>query len=85
MISYLLLKSIIVIVGLVFAFSPVITELPWEIDSFFLTGITGFNYLAEFFPPLRLFMTLTLIYLGFKVSMLVMKFFLGTHTPTTHV
>ncbi len=46
---------------------PYIDELPWGIDSFLSSGVSGYKMLAEYFPPFQTVLTAFLIYMGFKV------------------
>lgn len=52
---------------------PIITELPWGIDSVLVNGLGGYRAMAVFFPPLTVVMTAFIIYLGFRIVVMVIK------------
>lgn len=81
MITYLLLTIIITLVGIIFSMFPTIDELPWGLDSIISDGVAGYKELATMFPPMETMMTVFLIYLGFKILMILLKFFLGSRSP----
>lgn len=81
MVLYLIFHVILLIIGAIFAFFPTITELPWGVDANLQAGVAGYKLFAEYFPPLTLFLTLTTIYISFKLLMIIMRFFLGHRTP----
>lgn len=82
MITYLILRVIILLVGFIFAVFPIITVLPWGVDEFLVSAIGSYRHLAEFFPPLSLLLTLSLLYIGFKLGIIMLRFFLGSRTPS---
>jgi len=53
-------------------FEPV-SELPWGLDAYFVTGFSGFYSLAEIFPPLGIVIQAFVIYVLFKLSLLIFK------------
>lgn len=81
MITYLFLTIIITLVGIIFSMFPTIEELPWGLDSVLSDGVAGYKEIAEVFPPMETMMTIFLIYLGFKIALILLKFFLGSRTP----
>jgi len=50
-----------------------ITELPWGIDDVLTTGIGGYHALATYFPPLNVVMTAFIIYIGFRVVLMILR------------
>lgn len=85
MIIYFILQFIIVVVGLAFVALPEVLVLPWGLDEFMISGVSGFRSLMEFFPPFGTVLTAFLVFIGFKLSVLLLKFFLGSNTPTADV
>jgi len=81
MITYLILTVLISLVGVIFSLFPTIEELPWGVDSFLVQGVGGYKLLATLFPPLSTLMTAFLIFVGFKLSIILLRFFLGSRTP----
>jgi len=84
MILYLLIQIIIFVVSLVFAPFPTVTELPWGIDGVVETAMGNFRALMEFFPPFSTVLNAFLLYIAFRLGILVLRFFLGSRTPTVH-
>lgn len=84
MIIYFLLLFVVYVISLLFAPFPVVEELPWGVDAFLSGGISQFRLLTEFFPPLSTVLDVALIYLTFRISIIVLRFFLGSRTPTQH-
>jgi len=84
MILFLLIQMLIYVFSLVLAPFPVVTELPWGVDAFFSDGMGYYRYLAEFFPPFSTVLQAFLLYIAFKLAIIVLRFFLGSRTPTTH-
>jgi len=82
MITFFIIKAIISVISIVFIFMPVIEELPFGVDAYIEQGVSGYKLLASYFPPLDLFMDLFLIYIGYKLIMLLIKFILGNRTPS---
>jgi len=85
MILFLLIQALVYLVSLFFAPFPVVEALPFGVDSFLSDGVSYVKYLSEFFPPLSTVITATLFYIGFKLAMIVLKFFLGSRTPTNTI
>lgn len=83
MILFLLIQALVYVVGLFFAPFPVVTELPWGVDSFFASGIGYFRHMMEFFPPFSTVLDAFLLYIGFRLAIIILRFFLGSRTPTT--
>lgn len=81
MIWTFILNAIISVVGAMLAFLPDVEVLPWGTDEFFVNSVGYYKYVALFFPPLTLFLTLTLIFLAYKLTIILAKFFLGARLP----
>lgn len=52
---------------------PVITELPWGIDSILLNAVLGYKKLSTYFTPLNTMLVAFVIYLGFKFSLIILR------------
>ncbi len=52
---------------------PIITELPWGMDATLTNAVGGYKAMAVFFPPLSIIMTAFLIYLGFRITIIVLR------------
>ena len=48
-------------------------QLPWGTDAWISQGITGYEILAQSFPPMGVVMTAFLIYIGFKIAVQLLK------------
>jgi len=83
MIVYLLIQVIIYALSLVFAVFPTVEELPWGVDTVFSDGMGYYRYLMDIFPPLSTVLSAVLIYLGYKLAIIVLRFFLGSRTPVS--
>lgn len=81
MIIYFFLQFLNYVVSLVFAPFPTITVLPWGTDAFLLGGVSQFKALIEFFPPLSTALDVAVIYMLFRLSIITLRFFLGSRTP----
>lgn len=79
----MLLTVVITLVGFLFGLFPLITELPWGLDAVVVQGVGGYKLLATAFPPLSTVLTIFLIYISFRLGMILLRFFLGSRTPTT--
>jgi len=82
MIIYFLLVALVYVVSLIFAVFPTVTELPWGVDNFMTAGVGYYKLMAESYPPFLTFFNAFVIYLGFRLSIIVLRFFLGSRTPT---
>jgi hypothetical protein len=54
-----------------FGMFPVITELPWGTDSIVTNAVGLFKGFALIFPPLQLILNIVLIYIGFKLMIML--------------
>lgn len=82
MIIFWLITFVISIISFIFYPFPTITEIPWGVDSFLVNGVGYFKALMEFFPPLSTVFSAFMIYIGFRVSIIVLRFFFGSRAPT---
>jgi len=82
MITYLILSFLVSIVGILFSLFPIIEELPWGVDSFLASGVSTFKAMSTFFPPFETLLSCALIYVSFRMGLLVIKFFLGSRVPS---
>lgn len=83
MILYLLIQVVIYALSLVFAVFPTVTVLPWGIDDVLANGMGYYRNLMEIFPPLSTVLNAVLIYFGYRLAIIVLRFFLGSRTPVT--
>lgn len=81
MLLQLLLTILINLLNILTSWLPTVTTLPF-IDSYLVSAMGGIHSLIENFPILQDVLTAFLIYLGFKLALLVMKLFMGSRTPT---
>lgn len=73
MIVTILFALVTLLLTAVFQYVPVITELPYGIDSILVTGMTYLHAIIAVFPPLGIMLSGFLIILGFKTLMLVLR------------
>jgi hypothetical protein len=89
MIVALIINIILLIVTTLLSWLPDALTLPTignvNIDTSFANGVGYVHYLGEIFPPLTTILTAAIIYLSFKVVMILLKVFLGSRAPNTHV
>jgi len=81
MITYFVLSALLMLLSTILWIAPTVTELPFGTDTYIVQGVGGVKHLFEFFPPLETLYHAFLIYLLFRVSMLILKIFLGSRTP----
>jgi len=60
---------------------PTATILPWGLDDLWITSIGYFKGFMLVFPPLTIVFDAFMIYLGFRLLLIVLKIFLGKRTP----
>lgn len=82
MITSYLLIAIGTILSAFFSWLPQVQVLPFGMDAVFSTAVGYYNYFAGYNWPVVYPMTCALIYLSFELTLLVIKFFLGSRTPT---
>lgn len=69
------------VLGGFFAFLPVVTELPFGTDEYFATGIGFFNRITELVPILSVVVEVFLLYIGFRITVIIIRFFAGSRSP----
>lgn len=72
-----------IIYGLGFLLSPLPTvdTLPYGVDTALSVGVGYFNVIASAFPPFGLMMQVSLIYISYRIALMVLKLFLGSRVP----
>lgn len=84
MIWYYLMTFFGNLVNAVFAFLPVVDELPFGMDDALTTAMGYFNYITTFFPFLQTLINVVLIYVSYKVLLIVLNVFkIYHHNHTT--
>jgi len=73
MIIVLFLNFIILLFGAVFSFFPVVTELPWGIDSILVTGMGYLRFIIGLVPPLGIMFSGFVVIVLFKMTMVVFR------------
>jgi len=81
MIITLFLNVVVAFLGGILSFFPAVTELPFGIDGYLTTAVGYFQRIEMIFPPLGILMTMFLIYIGFRITLLALKLFLGNRAP----
>lgn len=69
MLVYILLQFPIMMIGLITQWFPVVTELPFGIDTYLVTGFSNFLYVASQIPPLGLMYSAFLWVLAWKIGL----------------
>lgn len=87
MLIQMLIGALISLLVVVFGWLPVVTSLPFGIDSFIVTGVGYVNFISTIFPPLGILYTAFLWVIGWKITLLVIRMipvirhmFIGKHT-----
>jgi len=83
MILYFVIQILIFALSLVFAVFPTVQTLPWGVDSVLTDGMGYYRALMAIFPPLSTVLNAVLIYLGYKIAIIVLRLFLGSRTPVS--
>jgi hypothetical protein len=85
MIVYNLLKSLVEAMNTVFAYLPRGTSLPTffgvDLDYYFSLGMAYAHILANIFPFLNTVLVAAGVYLGWTLTKIGLKTFLGSRTP----
>lgn len=81
MITNLFLSLIFFILNLIFGLFPVITTLPFGIDSVLVYAVTVYQSFAVYLWPLVFPMQMAVVYVLFALGMLGLKLLLGHRTP----
>jgi len=82
MITYLLIKAVLVILSVFTIWLPRVDVLPWGVDGALVNGVAILKKLGGVYPMVSTVLTAFLIYVAFRISLLVLKFFLGSRTPS---
>lgn len=77
MLVYYLLKLLVTIGDALAGFFGRVDKLPWGLDLALITGMGYFNTIKTSIPVLGTILTAVLVYLGFKLSLIFVKLFLG--------
>lgn len=81
MLIQLLISVVLAILTLLFGWLPKATVLPYGIDEHLQTGVGYVKGLTTYFPFLATITTAVLIYIGWRLLLLVANVFLGSRTP----
>lgn len=82
MILFLLISLILGLSQVLTSFLPAATTLPFGIDPILVTAMTYFQAFIKIFPPIGVFLEAFLLYLGFRLALLVFKVILGHRAPS---
>lgn len=55
--------------------------LPWGLDDLLINAMSYFRAFIEIFPPAGVVLQAFIIYLGFKLGLMILKLFLGARSP----
>lgn len=75
---FIILKTTVL---LLFGFLPPADVLPWGMDPIVSQAISYFNAFIVIFPPIGVVFQAFILYLGFRLAMLLIKLILGNRTP----
>lgn len=84
MITIFIINIILYILTVLFGWLPAVDTLPF-IDSYLVSAVGMIKTLSINFPIFGLVFDVFVIYIGFKLFMVVLKFFLGSRMPTLGV
>lgn len=59
----------------------IVTVLPFGIDPILVSAVGSFKAFMVIFPPLQIVFQAFMIYLGFRMTLLVFKLILGSRSP----
>lgn len=60
---------------------PTADTLPWGLDDIWTDAIAYFKGFTELFPPMEIVFQAFMIYLGFRLLLIVVKIFVGSRVP----
>lgn len=83
MIFILILTGITSLLAYLLQWLPSGLELPWGLDGIMIMAVGYFNAFVQIFPPLGIVVQAFLIYIGFKLGIMILKLFLGSRAPIT--
>jgi len=81
MIIQFLFTILISIAQALTGFLPTVETLPWGIDALLVTSTGYFKGFMQIFPPLQIVFGAFMLYLGFRLLLIVLKIFMGKRTP----
>jgi len=81
MIITLLIRVFLMVFAGILRIFPQVTELPFGIDSYMVLASGYFHRVMTLVPLLSTVMSAFLIYFGFRIGLLVLKFILGSRAP----
>ncbi len=82
MILNLLFVAIISILGFLTAWLPSGLTLPFGLDTIFQTTFSYLYAFIEIFPPMGIVLQAFIVYLGFRIGLMILKVFLGSRSPS---
>jgi len=81
MITQFLFTIIITIFGAITQFLPDVTTLPFGMDELLISSTGYFKGFMGIFPPLQVVFGAFMIYLSFRLLLILLRVFLGGRTP----
>jgi hypothetical protein len=85
MIVSLLINLIVLILGAIFSWFPVVTKLPtiggFDIDTALVSGVGQFLVYTDAIWPLKIMFYGFLALMGYYLTMMIVRFFLGHRSP----
>lgn len=81
MIIKIFISVIVLIITSITSWLPTVEELPWGLDDLWQTSVASFKAFIEVFPPLQIVFSAFLIYLGFRLTLILIKIFVGSRVP----
>jgi hypothetical protein len=81
MLIYGLLIALVAFLQIIFVIFPVVTTLPFGMDSALTTVVGYVNSFLLQFPLLTIVWQLTLWYMGIKIFLIILKLALGARAP----
>jgi len=84
MIIQLILHILVSAVNVIFSWLPEVNELPWGIDSVLVDAVSQFKAVAVYIPPLTVVLGAFMTYVSFRLTLIVVKLFMGNRTPMHH-
>lgn len=61
---------------------PIVTELPFGMDEIFVDAVGMFKSAMALFPPLQVVFTAFMVYLSFRLALIVLRLFIGHRAPS---
>lgn len=82
MITSGIISVFVILLTVVFGWLPTVTVLPFNLEGTIYNAVGMIHTLVLFFPPLGTVMTAFAVYVGFRMTLVVMKLILGSRLPT---